>query len=103
MGDGWYAEFLRRKGPGLHHVGFRPGFRAEDFDAALRFLSGRDIEPVIQGTALFDVAQADGSVAIGRTQFAYFDLEFAGASCIEISVPNEVFFKLKEMCKGVMG
>ncbi|MGO9057735.1 MAG: VOC family protein [Candidatus Binataceae bacterium] len=101
-GDGWYAEFLRRKGPGLHHLGFRPGFRPEDFDAALRFLSGRGLEPVIQGTALFDVAQPDGSVALGRTQFAYFDLEFAGASCIEISVPNEIFFRVKQECKGVV-
>jgi len=100
-GNGWYAEFLRRKGPGLHHLGFRPGFRTEAFDAALRFLSGRGIEPVIQGTALFDVAQSDGSVALGRTQFAYFDLELAGASCIEISVPDEVFFRVKEACKGV--
>lgn len=102
IGAGWYADFLRRKGPGLHHLGFRPGFRAEDFDAALRFLSGRGMEPVIQGTALFDVAQPDGSVAIGRTQFAYFDLEFAGASCIEISVPNEVFLGVKEACKGMI-
>ena len=41
IGEGWYADFLHRKGPGLHHVGFRPGFRTEDFDGAVRFLSGR--------------------------------------------------------------
>jgi catechol 2,3-dioxygenase-like lactoylglutathione lyase family enzyme len=99
-GDGWYANFLRRKGPGLHHLGFRPGFRPEDFDAAVGFLKGLGHEPVVQGSALFDVEQKDGSIALGRTQFAYFDLEFAGASCIEISVPNEVFFRVKEACKG---
>jgi hypothetical protein len=54
-GDGWYAEFLRRKGPGRHHLGFRPGFKTEDFDAALRFLAERGIEPVVQGAAQFDV------------------------------------------------
>ena len=101
-GDGWYADFLRRKGPGLHHVGFRPGFKVEDFDAAVEFLRGLGHEPVAMGTALFDVPQKDGSVAPARTQFAYFDLEFAGASCIEISVPDQVFFKLKEACKGVL-
>lgn len=100
-GGGWYAEFLHRKGPGLHHLGFRPGFRPEDFDAAVRFLGELGFAPVIQGTAIFDVAQPDGSVAMGRTQFAYFDLEFAGASCIEISVPNDIFFRVKEACKGL--
>ena len=100
-GDGWYADFLRRKGPGLHHLGFRPGFSIEDFDAALGFLAAQGHEPVVQGAAQFDVTQKDGSIALGRTQFAYFDLEFAGASCIEISVPNEVFFNVKEAVKGV--
>ena len=101
-GAGWYADFLRRKGPGLHHVGFRPGFRVEDFEAAVGFLRGLGHEPVAQGMAIFDVPQQDGSLAPARTQFAYFDLEFAGASCIEISVPDQVFFKLKETCKGIL-
>ena len=99
-GPGWYADFLRRKGPGLHHLGFRPGFRTEDFDAALQFLRALGHEPVAQGAALFDVPQSDGSIAPARTQFAYFDLEFAGASCIEISVPDDVFFGYKELIKG---
>ncbi|HEV3114120.1 MAG TPA: VOC family protein [Candidatus Binataceae bacterium] len=100
-GPGWYADFLRRKGPGLHHLGFRPGFRTEDFDAAVRFLRGLGHEPVAQGAALFDIPQSDGTTAPARTQFAYFDLEFAGASCIEISVPDKVFFGFKETIKGV--
>jgi methylmalonyl-CoA/ethylmalonyl-CoA epimerase len=100
-GEGWYADFLRRKGPGLHHVGFRPGFTVEDFDSALGFLRDLGHEPVATGKALFEVPQPNGSIAAARTQFAYFDLEFAGASCIEISVPDQVFFRLKEACKGV--
>jgi catechol 2,3-dioxygenase-like lactoylglutathione lyase family enzyme len=100
-GDGWYADFLRRKGPGLHHLGFRPGFTTQDFDAAVGFLRGLGHEPVAQGAALFDVPQNDGSIAPARTQFAYFDLEFAGASCIEISVPDKAFFKFKEATKRV--
>ncbi|HEY2105539.1 MAG TPA: VOC family protein [Candidatus Binataceae bacterium] len=99
-GPGWYADFLRRQGPGLHHLGFRPGFRSEDFDAAVRFLRGLGHEPVAQGAALFDIPQSDGTIAPARTQFAYFDLEFAGASCIEISVPDQVFFNFKEAIKG---
>jgi methylmalonyl-CoA/ethylmalonyl-CoA epimerase len=98
-GPGWYADFLRRKGPGLHHLGFRPGFRTEDFDAAVQFLRGLGHEPVAQGAALFDIPQSDGTIAPARTQFAYFDLEFAGASCIEISVPDRVFFGFKEALK----
>ena len=101
-GDGWYADFLRRKGPGLHHLGFRPGFRPEDFDAAVSFLSSLGHEPIVQGSALFDVPRKDGGTEPARTQFAYFDLEFAGASCIEISVPDEVFFRVKEATKGVL-
>jgi catechol 2,3-dioxygenase-like lactoylglutathione lyase family enzyme len=62
-GPGWYADFLRRKGPGLHHLGFRPGFRTEDFDAAVRFLRGLGHEPVAQGAALFDIPQSDGTTA----------------------------------------
>ena len=100
-GPGWYADFLHRKGSGLHHLGFRPGFTRADFDAALQFLRDLGHEPVAQGSAIFDVPQSDGSLASARTQFAYFDLEFAGASCIEISVPDQVFFAYKEMLKGV--
>ncbi len=98
-GPGWYADFLRRKGPGLHHLGFRPGFEATDFDAAVQFLRSLGHEPVALGAALFDVPQRDGTLAPGRTQFAYFDLELAGASCIEISVPDRVFFGFKEALK----
>jgi methylmalonyl-CoA/ethylmalonyl-CoA epimerase len=98
-GPGWYAEFLRRKGPGLHHLGFRPGFRTEDFDAAVQFLRSLGHEPVAMGAALFDVPQGDGTLAPARTQFAYFDFEFAGASCIEISVPDPVFLAFKEAIK----
>jgi hypothetical protein len=101
VGDGWYADFLRRKGPGLHHLGFRPGFTTQDFDAALAFLRQLGHEPLAQGAATFDVPQTDGSILPARTQFAYFDLEFAGASCIEISVPDRVFLKYKEATKGV--
>jgi methylmalonyl-CoA/ethylmalonyl-CoA epimerase len=98
-GPGWYADFLRRKGPGLHHLGFRPGLTAADFDAALSFLRTLGHEPVAQGAAIFDVPQSDGSVTPARTQFAYFDLEIAGASCIEISVPDQAFLTLKESIK----
>lgn len=98
-GPGWYADFLHRKGPGLHHLGFRPGFRTEDFDAAVQFLGSLGHEPVALGSARFEVPQSDGTLAPARTQFAYFDLEFAGASCIEISVPDEVFFAFKEAIK----
>jgi methylmalonyl-CoA/ethylmalonyl-CoA epimerase len=101
-GPGWYADFLRRKGPGLHHLGFRPGFSTEDFDAAVQFLRSLGHEPVAMGAALFDIPQSDGSIAPARTQFAYFDLEFAGASAIEISVPDEVFFAFKEVIKGTL-
>jgi Glyoxalase/Bleomycin resistance protein/Dioxygenase superfamily len=100
-GEGWYADFLRRKGPGLHHLGFRPGFTTQDFDAALAFLHGLGHEPVAQGAALFDLPQSDGSLAPARTQFAYFDLELAGASCIEISVPDQAFLRYKEAKKGM--
>jgi hypothetical protein len=68
-GPGWYADFLRRKGPGLHHLGFRPGFTTTDLDAALQFLRGLGHEPVAQGSAIFDVPQSDGTVAAARTQF----------------------------------
>ena len=98
-GPGWYADFLRRKGPGLHHLGFRPGLTAADFEAAVGFLRTLGHEPVAQGAALFDVPQSDGSITPARTRFAYFDLEFAGASCIEISVPDEAFLALKESIK----
>jgi catechol 2,3-dioxygenase-like lactoylglutathione lyase family enzyme len=100
-GPGWYEDFLQRKGPGLHHLGFRPGFRTEDFEAALQFLRALGHEPVAQGAAIFDLPQRESTVATARTQFAYFDLEFAGASYIEISVPDEAFFALKESIKGV--
>jgi methylmalonyl-CoA/ethylmalonyl-CoA epimerase len=99
-GPGWYADFVRRKGPGLHHLGFRPGLRNEDFDAALAFLRGLGHEPVATGTAVFDVPHSDGRIVPARTQFAYFDLEFGGASCIEISVPDEAFLALKQAVKG---
>ncbi len=98
-GPGWYADFVRRKGPGLHHLGFRPGLRTEDFDAAVDCLRALGHEPVAVGGALFDVPQSDGRIIPARTQFAYFDLEFAGASCIEISVPDEAFLALKEAIK----
>jgi methylmalonyl-CoA/ethylmalonyl-CoA epimerase len=98
-GPGWYADFLRRKGPGLHHLGFRPGLRVEDFEGALQVMRGLGHEPVAQGSAVFDLPRSDGSVAPAATRFAYFDLEFAGASCIEISVPDEAFLAYKERVK----
>jgi catechol 2,3-dioxygenase-like lactoylglutathione lyase family enzyme len=98
-GPGWYADFLRRQGPGLHHLGFRPGLRVEDFEDALQVMRGLGHEPVAQGAAVFDIPQADGSITPATTRFAYFDFQFAGASCIEISVPDQAFLSYKESIK----
>lgn len=67
-GPSIYTEFLERKGPGLHHL----GFAVTDFDAKVAELIASGLEVISSGTLL------------GGSDFAYFDCEAAGASLIEI-------------------
>jgi hypothetical protein len=43
---GIYAEFLRERGEGLHHV----GFGVEDYDESVSFLRGRGLEVLLGGS-----------------------------------------------------
>lgn len=67
-GPSIYAEFLERKGPGLHHL----AFAVPDFGASVAALREADLELV-----------SEGRIG-GGTQFAYFDCEGSGFSALEI-------------------
>lgn len=67
-GPSIYDEFLKEKGPGLHHL----GFTVPDFPAAYEMMRKSGLEPI-----------SEGHLGSG-TDFAYFDCEAAGASIIEL-------------------
>lgn len=68
-GESLYAEFIERKGYGLHHI----AFSVPDFEEAVTMLTSQGL------TALSSGVLSDGGV-----KFAYFDCEEADASIIEI-------------------
>ncbi|WP_405484732.1 VOC family protein [Nocardia sp. NBC_00511] len=68
-GESIYTEFLRRGGPGLHHVCVEPA----DFDAALKDYAGQGIDIVQQG----DMG--------GQMRFAYVDGAASGVPYIELA------------------
>ena len=68
-GDTPYADFLKEKGEGLHHL----GIRVEDVGAVLARLSGQDIRPV------FSLSYPEIGLA-----FAYLNSDGVGGVMIEI-------------------
>ncbi len=68
-GESIYSEFLRERGPGLHHICVEP----EDFDAALRAATAAGT-PVVQ--------QGDMG---GQMRFAYLDGSAAGVPYVELA------------------
>ncbi|MGH3731806.1 MAG: VOC family protein [Acidimicrobiales bacterium] len=69
-GDGVVQSFLKRRGPGLHHV----AFRVDDLDAALRDLNKR-------GAHLIDEAARSGG---GGTRIAFIHPRQAAGLLVEL-------------------
>jgi methylmalonyl-CoA/ethylmalonyl-CoA epimerase len=67
-GETPYTDFHRKKGEGIHHL----GFQVDDFDGALAALTQEGIEPIFHGR-------------FGEQAFAYFSTDKIGGVVFELS------------------
>jgi len=65
--EGFYSEFLRQKGEGLHHL----GFHVDDIAGVLAELAKQGTEPVFHSSS-------------GPIPFAYLDTEKIGGAILEL-------------------
>lgn len=82
-GESLYTEFLERRGPGLHHL----GFLVDDFDAAAASYAANGYAVAQSGT--FGAA----------TRFAYYDTEASCGAIMELIECDEGVRKLFDSIK----